>query len=134
MVKTDCTNFWKTWAVSCKILFLGLRLIGNPVKLESTEFKFDPQKYFCFKMDRECYLGKHRYGAESDLHTVSIETPSFITYSMELPHDPTDFNKKSIRGLRIPAGRTKAFCARMYLKLPLRQWGASNVYLLVFSS
>ena len=60
-------------------------------------------------MDKECYLGKHRYGAESDLHTDSIETPSFITYStvtapwfhsrnmfaeMELPHDPTDFNKK----------------------------------------
>ena len=45
-------------------------------------------------MDRECYLGKHRYGAESDLHTDSIETPSFITYSsMELPHVPTDFNK-----------------------------------------
>ena len=47
-------------------------------------------------MDRECYLGKHRYGAESDLHTDSIETPSFITYSMELPHDPR------IHGLRTP--------------------------------
>ena len=35
-------------------------------------------------MDKECYLGKHRYGAESDLHTVSIETPSFITYARPL--------------------------------------------------
>ena len=29
---------------------------------------------------------------------------------------------------------TKRYSARMYLQLPLRQWGAGNVYLLVFSS
>ena len=29
---------------------------------------------------------------------------------------------------------TKHGCAQTYLKLPLRQWGAGNVYLLVLSS
>ena len=43
IVRTDCTNFRKGWTVSCKILFLGLRLNGNPVKSESKEFKIDPQ-------------------------------------------------------------------------------------------
>ena len=71
----------------------------NLVSWFKVEWKFSKirkqisSKYFGSKMDKECYLGKHRYGAESDLHTDSIETPSFITYSMELPHDPTDFNK-----------------------------------------
>ena len=76
-------------------------------------------------MDKECYLGKHRYGAESDLHTDSIETPSFITYiqqfaKMELPHDPTDFNKKNKGGLRIQAVRrdnpVNRILGRMVLK------------------
>ena len=30
-------------------------------------------------------------------------------------------------------GRGLSFIARTYLQLPLRQWGAGNVYLLVFS-